>query len=374
MFENNTLTDFTLAKRLGNGRLQKQSEKIKQNKLVADLMNSISQMLVVLNEHRQIIYANNAYSAFLGLENSGSLIGKRPGESFNCINAYMNDAGCGTTEFCKTCGAARAIQESQKGIQSTKECKILTRDNDAFELRVTATPFELDGEKLTIFTVIDISHEKRRETLERVFLHDILNSAGGISGLSAILKEIDDPEEVANIADTLNVAADSLIEEIQIQRQLGSAERGDLKPEFKEVESLMLLKEVADVYSKHELNPGKPVLVHCDSENVTCTTDPVLLKRIVGNMVKNAIEVYCPNDRITLSSARVNGSVRFAVHNNSVMEHEVQLQLFKRTFTTKGAGRGLGTYSMKLLGEKYLGGKVWFQSSKEDGTTFFIEI
>ena len=35
---------------------------------------------------------------------------------------------------------------------------------------------------------------------------------------------------------------------------------------------------------------------------------------------------------------------------------------------------GLGTYSMKLFGEKYLKGKVWFESSKEKGTIFFIEI
>jgi sensor histidine kinase regulating citrate/malate metabolism len=48
--------------------------------------------------------------------------------------------------------------------------------------------------------------------------------------------------------------------------------------------------------------------------------------------------------------------------------------MFKRSFTTKGIGRGLGTYSMKLLGEKYLKGKVGFESSKQNGTTFYIEI
>jgi sensor histidine kinase regulating citrate/malate metabolism len=37
-------------------------------------------------------------------------------------------------------------------------------------------------------------------------------------------------------------------------------------------------------------------------------------------------------------------------------------------------GRGIGTYSMKLFGEKYLKGKVWFTSSAENGTSFFFEL
>lgn len=40
------------------------------------------------------------------------------------------------------------------------------------------------------------------------------------------------------------------------------------------------------------------------------------------------------------------------------------LRIFQRSFSTKGAkGRGLGTYSMKLFGETYLGGQVSFRSS-----------
>jgi len=56
------------------------------------------------------------------------------------------------------------------------------------------------------------------------------------------------------------------------------------------------------------------------------------------------------------------------------MPKEIQLQLFKRSFSTKGIGRGIGTYSMKLFGEKYLKGRVGFESTEENGTTFFIEI
>jgi sensor histidine kinase regulating citrate/malate metabolism len=50
---------------------------------------------------------------------------------------------------------------------------------------------------------------------------------------------------------------------------------------------------------------------------------------------------------------------------------EISNRLFQRNFSTKSeAGRGIGTYSMKLFGEKVLGGKVSFTSSEEDGTLF----
>jgi sensor histidine kinase regulating citrate/malate metabolism len=49
------------------------------------------------------------------------------------------------------------------------------------------------------------------------------------------------------------------------------------------------------------------------------------------------------------------------------------MQLFQRSFSTKAAtGRGVGTYSMRLLGEQYLGGRVEFTSREPDGTTFTL--
>jgi len=42
------------------------------------------------------------------------------------------------------------------------------------------------------------------------------------------------------------------------------------------------------------------------------------------------------------------------------------MQVFNRSFSIKGGDRGLGTYSIKLLSERYLNGEVGFTS--EEGT------
>jgi sensor histidine kinase regulating citrate/malate metabolism len=46
--------------------------------------------------------------------------------------------------------------------------------------------------------------------------------------------------------------------------------------------------------------------------------------------------------------------------------------IFQRSFSTKGFGRGLGTYSIRLLTERYLKGSVSFTSSALSGTIFRV--
>jgi signal transduction histidine kinase len=66
--------------------------------------------------------------------------------------------------------------------------------------------------------------------------------------------------------------------------------------------------------------------------------------------------------------------LEFFVHNPACIPRDAQLQIFNRSFSTKGSGRGLGTYSVKLLAERFLNGKARFQSTPLDGTTFFVSL
>ena len=79
-----------------------------------------------------------------------------------------------------------------------------------------------------------------------------------------------------------------------------------------------------------------------------------------------------PGQTVSAGFQAQEGGVEFWVHNPTTMPREVQLQVFKRSFSTKGSSRGLGTYSVKLLTQRYLQGRVWFTSSPEEGTTFRV--
>jgi sensor histidine kinase regulating citrate/malate metabolism len=91
-------------------------------------------------------------------------------------------------------------------------------------------------------------------------------------------------------------------------------------------------------------------------------------------MIKNALEATAEGGKVTIFLIENPNHLSFSIHNNSVMTPEIKAQVFQRSFSTKGVDRGLGTYSMKLLGEKYLKGQVSFTSDEIEGTQFFIEI
>jgi len=96
------------------------------------------------------------------------------------------------------------------------------------------------------------------------------------------------------------------------------------------------------------------------------------LTRVLGNLLKNALEASHPGETVTLGCRRQETDIVLWCHNEGVLTKEVQAQVFRNCFSTKGAGRGVGTYGIKLLSEKYLQGRAEFVSSPETGTVFTL--
>ncbi len=230
-------------------------------------------------------------------------------------------------------------------------------------------PLEHAGESFCVFAVTDISHEKRRRNLEQIFFHDVLNVAGSIRGFAELLRDYD-PEDKVAIFNMIHATSERIIEEIEAQRALMEAETGELAVSNELLSSRMVLGKITQLYAHHDACRERTLAIAPDAEEVVFASDPVLLGRVFGNMVKNALEAAQPGATVTLGARREGTQAEFWVHNPGVIRADDQAQIFRRSFSTKGRSRGLGTYSMKLLSEK-LGGQVGFESTEGSGTTFF---
>lgn len=106
-------TEFAPDERENIRIVELQSKTFERNPLSSKIINSVSEMLVVLNDKRQIIVSNDSFIRTIGTGRNKLYTGKRVGEALNCINAFKTAGGCGTTEFCKTCGTVNAALEAQ---------------------------------------------------------------------------------------------------------------------------------------------------------------------------------------------------------------------------------------------------------------------
>jgi len=376
MTTDNFHTDFLSPNRQPLNIIQKSFHDIDSATYIKDIIDAVSSIAMIINFQRQIVYANIKLLYILGINNINSIIGQRPGEIFNCINAFKNSAGCGTSKACKVCGAAKAIKKSiDESIANSQECRITTEVNDTtsnLDFLVSTKPVKIKGENFIIITYTDISNEKRRKILERIFFHDVINIAGGLKGLLDFLQETNDPDETKEMLEMAGVSASSLLDEIMAQRTLVAAENDDLVIEFLPVNSNEIIKEVSTIISKHEITKDKNISITSKSNNIKFETDSTILRRVLINLLKNAIEASANNDTVSIEDNKKDGFIEFSIHNNCVIPEDIQMQIFQRSFSTKGNNRGIGTYSIKLFTEKYLKGKVDFISNEMSGTTFNV--
>lgn len=367
-------TDFAPAERYSLPEVRALAYDMKKAPLTAAL-NALPIPLIIINSCRQTVFYNSVFQSIAQSKGEHETLGLRPGEALGCIHANAHEGGCGTSKFCRDCGVASAIIKSLEGAAQTEECRILrhTPDfNEALDLQVFTSPFDYQDKKLIIFTVLDISHEKRRKNLEKIFFHDILNLTTGLSFASQLLCRSSTPEYINEQCLRIDNTVSQISEEIQAQRDVVRAEEGSLKVRFNPTSSMETLRKAWDIHSNNPLCSNRRLSISEDSEDIHFNTDPVLLLRSLGNTIKNALEASAQGEVITIGCKKMDQAVQFWVHNDSFIPEKSRRQIFKRSFSTKGEGRGLGTYSMKLLVEKYLKGKVSFESTPEKGTTFYI--
>ena len=358
----------------------RQQDIFNENHLLKQALDAMPNMVAVLNDSRRVIFLNRALLQGMKEPLLQDLLGQKPGDVVLCPHARKSPLGCGHSKQCAACGLSQAYEQARASHEPvTRDCVIQQEQrHESLEFQARVTPLIMQDVKFYLVALQDLAHQKTVALLERTFFHDILNSAGGVKGLAYLVDDADDMDEVDEFAPLLVQQADQLVEAINAQRDILAAERGQLRVEPQPVGSLTVIQSVLDLYQPHPVAEGKTLVRSPDCSRFVLHTGRVLLQRTLGNMVKNALEASRKGQVVTLgcrdAGEQRDDHFRFWVHNEGFIPEEVQERIFNRSFSTKGEGRGVGTYSMKLMGEKYLGGRVGFNSGRGQGTTFWIEL
>lgn len=370
-------TFFAKTDRHDSSTIEKQIAFITNNPAINTLCEVSGSLFAVLNDNRQIIALNNALLQQLDIVNESEIFGKRLGEALDCVHSKDNSGGCGTGPFCASCGAAIAMVVCQeKGQQQERFCSLKRINNNTIKellLRVTAHPFISSNIPFILIFLDDITELNNAVALQNAFIHDIHNSITGLTGTFSFARSGKYSDKTAlNIAERFT---NKLIAEIDTQRLLlsNTLQNGVINPEWQNIQTI--LDELGNRIRTHPSAKNKVIDIRsCNSEQ-KIRTQPAILDRIIYNMAINACEATSEFGSIMIWVESTESTKVFKVWNNSFIPEAIQKRIFEKHFSTKDTiGRGFGTYSMKLLAEKYLGGTVRFESDIGKGTTFILEL
>ena len=370
------ITCHASSKRHCDEVLRQQRNYFTKDLLFKQGLDAIYSMVFILNNCRQVVFANKEFLNMVGMENVSEAIGKRLGEIINCIYAVSGTTGCGTFEACKYCDGTNTVlkaMELKTGCSGEfSNINTMKGDGSNFNAFIHVAPLEVNGEMFYVGSFTDNSELIGKRMLEKTFFHDVINTAGALKGIIGLLKD-DVTELIKPEIEFVEKTFIYLIEEIQMQKNIMDAENNELVLELTTVDSFEILSSARKLYAGYAAVEGKSIKIDDQAEQFIVSVDYKLLRRILGNMIKNALEATAKNGVVTIGCMREKeGFLQFWVHNDTYMDEETQKFVFKRPVSTKGQGRGLGTYSMNLIVSKYLHGRVDFSTKEGEGTTFYI--
>ncbi len=370
-------TYFAEPKRETTENIKKQVKFISQHQFVKGLMSVVQGLFAVLNNKRQIIALNDHLLYQLGASDTEEILGLRLGESVHCVHAKDTAAGCGTGPYCSSCGAAISMVSALKNKTSkSKVCSIRAQQNgkeDNLYFKVKSTYLELEEEQLILIFMEDITYKQKIAELERVFFHDIKNKMSGIINGCEILKM--QAAENKEVVDVIYDLTYQMVREIEFQRRMINENNIDLKIDRVSVNLQNIYKEIERTFYNHSVADHKILKIPRGIKEFQFVSDMSIIIRVLTNMVKNAFEATEKGGFVSVNHSISDHHITFSVWNDGKIEDAIADQIFNRNFTTKQKpGHGFGTFSMKLLGEKILGGKVDFNTDASEGTTFQFDI
>ncbi len=203
--------------------------------------------------------------------------------------------------------------------------------------------------------------------------HDIRNPLQSIIGeLFLSKKEIDDLPE----SDAKNYLIESIqyIEDnILYINKIVSDHQDYAKPLMPSIEETDLTKIVEEVFSALKVPKNINIVYSIEPCLTRLLTDPSAIKRIITNLVNNAIQAMPEGGKLTFDAASKGDKLCISVQDTGLgISEESKDKLFKPLFTTKAKGQGFGLVVVKKLTEA-LNGKVSFESEVGKGTRFMLE-
>lgn len=356
---------------------------LKKNALDEAILASIGDGLAVMDKEGIITYVNQAFEKILGWQ-SAEVLGKYLAELIPQKDVRGNSVPFNETILNKVLSGDVVVADLTNPFYLTR------KDRSNFPASTIVTPIILDGKIIgAVKTFRDITKEKEIDKAKTEFVslasHQLRTPLSTINWYTEML--------LAGDVGKLNAGQEGYLKEVYKGNQrmvslvnaLLSVSRMDLGTFIFEPEPTDVTRLLQMVIEEQKF--------HIDRKKITISTafqklipkiqaDPKLLSMVVQNLLSNAVK-YTPEKgtiKVTLIRRRSKKSLLLTLEDSGYgIPKGQQDKIFSKLFRADNVrekdteGTGLGLYIAKSVVDNS-GGKVWFDSEENKGSTFYLEL
>lgn len=269
---------------------------------------------------------------------------------------------------------------------SPYESRALTKSGKEISVSISASPVLADYDRVDGMTIVvrDVSFEttmrQQKEDLIAALAHDLKNPLIGSNLLLEIIREdfaTMGAESVRDMTSRLSATNNRMIETINEMLDVYRLESGAIEIVSKPTDLSGLCHELEKEFS-FAFERKKIAFKSEIAADLSVLSDPNLLRRIIYNLLDNALK-YCTEGNTVIFSASLTegGSTEIAVDDDGPgLDDNERRRVFQRLFrrpvsATGSEGSGLGLYAARLMSD-LIKARIECQSKSNAGTRFKI--
>jgi len=182
-------------------------------------------------------------------------------------------------------------------------------------------------------------------------------------------KDDDMDKKIARITETL-------VEQIETLSTIASEFSNFAKMPVTVNEKINLKNILENSISLFHTSTDTEIIFESALDEAFVYADKEQMLRVCNNLLKNALQAIPETlqGKIEVSLIRKNESLLIKIKDNGTgISEEGMNKIFMPNFTTKTGGMGLGLAMVKSIVETF-NGKIWFETSRGNGSTFFVSL
>jgi PAS domain S-box-containing protein len=360
------------------GKGMAELEKARTEALIA----SIGEGVVATDKEGRIIFINQEAERATGWI-APELVGKKEQDVIQFLDA---DGKLIDPELRP---ARIALKTGERSVLAAfpKPYSLVCKDGTKFPVNVTVSPVAFGKDIIGAIEVIrDITDEaefdKRKTEFISIASHQLRTPLAATKWLTDMLRKGDlgalQPKQ-QEMVDKLFIANERMVVLVNELLNVSRLESGVAKPSPTPTNLVEMIDSVI-TEALPLLAAKKQTAVFDKKPQSNAMIDAFLMREVVANLVSNASKYSKDGGAVTVAIEQRGNELVVSIKDDGIgIPKADQNQLFKKFFRAGNAlksavqGTGLGLYFVKSVVEMS-GGKIWFTSEEQKGTTFFFTV